>query len=93
MLTRIQKQKLIRQFISDSAGNGVTHISVSSKALPLAEIRELNCKEIRKESKRLEGQTVKVLALGWDELNNAVALCRDGLMRQFIIQKGDSYPC
>ena len=74
----------VAEFIVIAKENNVSSIAVSNyrtaKSNGLKHIR--SGKIERKASK--EGAGVEVRAYGFDELGNVVALCKDGIIRQFI---------
>ena len=74
----------IAEFIDTASRNGIGSFGVSDYKIA----NQLRIKHIRsgKIERRIskEGSGISIYAYGFDSLGNVIALCKDGIVRQFI---------
>jgi hypothetical protein len=76
----------VRNWIAEAKANGISHFFAADFALVKTSnntIRHNRLGAIPRDMSK-EGAGVGVYAFGFDELGHCVALCRDGLVRQFL---------
>ena len=74
----------IASFLEAARQNGIVSIGVSDRGVAdRLRVKHIRSGKIEARASK-EGAGVLVEAYGFDDLGNVVALCKDGLVRQFI---------
>jgi hypothetical protein len=74
----------VAEFIEAASRNGIGSFGVSDRKIAdLLRVKHIRSGKIDRQASK-EGSGVAVYAYGFDSLGNVIALCKDGIVRQFF---------